>query len=147
MKNSHPNSKKGNEIKSANKLNKDNEIDSEELSNLKSKIDEMGFDNLNLNDFLNDLDDGSLDNSQKPYINLESDNIKIELTLKKEYSQTENKKDIKTELKKDINEIIEFFFNSEEFNDLIDYYENLNELENKIIWDDYEPTTNKNKFK
>ncbi|OWT33616.1 hypothetical protein BGI41_01500 [Methanobrevibacter sp. 87.7] len=61
-------------------------------------------------------------NPEYPEIELETDDLKINISLKKDYSKIKNIKERKIEFFKDLNDFIEEFKNTQESDDLMEYY-------------------------
>lgn len=122
--------------------------------------DDLDFlDEMDLNDSLNnkilkfsehfsqmDFDDLSFENLSKkinneenPSIEIESDNIKMSVIIKKDYSILDSEEDIQSELKRDILDIVNYFFESNEFIDLSNFYIKLHGIKKEIKWTEYEP--------
>lgn len=57
-----------------------------------------------------------------PEIELETDDIKLILTLKKDYSKIEDLKNRKEEFIKDMKDFIDEFVSNKEFDELMEYY-------------------------
>ena len=55
-----------------------------------------------------------------PEIEIETDDLKVFLTLKKDYSKSDNPK---VEIEKDLHDFVSEFCSSFEFNDLVEYYD------------------------
>ena len=105
-----------------------------ELENSKPIFDDDSiefndFDNLLSNDDFNPLDELDESNDQSilsmdyPKISLETDDILMNLTIKKDYSVIEDSDKRKEEFIKDLKEFIEEFESTEESSQLMKYYE------------------------
>ena len=105
-----------------------------ELENSKPIFDDdfiefNDFDNLLSNDDFNPLDEIDESNDQSilsndyPKISLETDDILMNLTIKKDYSVIEDSDKRKEEFIKDLKEFIEEFESTEESSQLMKYYE------------------------
>ena len=99
-----------------------------ELENSKPIFDDDSiefndFDNLISNDDFNPLD--GLDESSKnfPQISLETDDILMNLTIKKDYSSIEDLDKRKEEFIKDLKDFIDEFESTEESSQLMKYYD------------------------
>ncbi|BBL61067.1 hypothetical protein MARBORIA2_16970 [Methanobrevibacter arboriphilus] len=101
------------EVDNPNKLdNKLNDKLYNKLDNIK-KIDDMtNFDDL----------EQELLGLEYPEIELETDDIKLILTLKKDYSKIKDLENRKKEFIKDINDFIDEFIATPEFEELMEYY-------------------------
>ena len=55
-----------------------------------------------------------------PEIEIETDDLKVFLTLKKDYRTCENPR---VEIEKDLHDLVSEFCSSFEFNDLVEYYD------------------------
>ena len=102
-----------------------------DLENSKPIFDD---DSIEFNDFDNDLnhlfsDSKAIDNSSNdlninyPNISLETDDILMNLTIKKDYSKIEDLDKRKEEFIKDLMEFIEEFESTEESTELMRYYD------------------------
>ena len=81
-------------------------------------MDLNNFDNLdNLDDF-----DIELLEIEYPEIELETDDIKLILTLKKDYSKIKDIEKRKKEFVKDMKDFIDEFVGNPEFDELMEYY-------------------------
>ena len=105
-----------------------------ELENSKPIFDDDSiefndFDNLISNDDFNPLDgldelnDQTILSNDYPKISLETDDILMNLTIKKDYSVIEDSDKRKEEFIKDLKEFIEEFESTEESSQLMKYYE------------------------
>ncbi len=104
-----------------------------ELENSKPIFDDDSiefndFDNLISNDDSNHLDDiyesnQTILNKDYPKIALETDDILMNLTIKKDYSAIEDLDKRKEEFIKDLKELIDEFESTEESSQLMKYYE------------------------
>ena len=105
-----------------------------ELENSKPIFDDDSiefndFDNLISNDDFNPLDGLDESNDQAifsknfPQISLETDDILMNLTIKKDYSVIEDSDKRKEEFIKDLKEFIEEFESTEESSQLMKYYD------------------------
>ncbi|OQD58106.1 hypothetical protein MBBAR_29c00570 [Methanobrevibacter arboriphilus JCM 13429 = DSM 1125] len=96
------------DLKEADNPNKlDNKLD-----NIKNIDDITNFDDL----------EQELLGIEYPEIELETDDIKLILTLKKDYSKIKDLENRKKEFTKDINDFIDEFVATPEFNELMEYY-------------------------
>lgn len=85
---------------------------------------------LNLLDFeddnliLTDFNDDSMESDMEDYPNLtlEDENILLNLIIKKDYSKTDDLNERKKELIHDLKDLIEEFSKTNEFNELLSYY-------------------------
>lgn len=69
-----------------------------------------------------DSSDNLIDEIKYPEIELETDDLKVILTLKKDYSKIKDLNKRKIEFFKDLNDFIEEFKNTPESDDLMEYY-------------------------
>lgn len=87
-----------------------------------NKEDNIKFDDLDL-DF-EDLESlGLIDDSEFPELELETDNILMNLSIKKDYSEIKDRFKRKKEFIKDLHEFIDQFANTPESDDFINYYD------------------------
>lgn len=87
-----------------------------------NKEDNIKFDDLDL-DF-EDLESlGLMDDSEFPELELETDNILMNLSIKKDYSEIKDRSKRKKEFIKDLHEFIDQFANTPESDDFINYYD------------------------
>lgn len=87
-----------------------------------NKEDNIKFDDLDL-DF-EDLESlGLIDDSEFPELELETDNILMNLSIKKDYSEIKDRSKRKKEFIKDLHEFIDQFANTPESDDFINYYD------------------------
>lgn len=87
-----------------------------------NKKDNVNFDDLDL-DF-EDLESlGLMDDSEFPELELETDNILMNLSIKKDYSEIKDRSKRKKEFIKDLHEFIDQFANTPESDDFINYYD------------------------
>lgn len=84
---------------------------------LKNESNNYNFDFEDLNSFEN------LDLSKYPQIDLETDDIKMSLTIKKDYSKIANLENRKKEFIKDLKYFIEEFDSTEESKKLMEFYD------------------------
>ena len=106
-----------------------------ELENSKPIFDDDSiefndFDNLLSNDDFNPLDELDESNDQSilsndyPKISLETDDILMNLTIKKDYSAIDDLEKRKEQFIKDLKEFIDEFESTEESSQLMKYYDN-----------------------
>lgn len=87
-----------------------------------NKKDNVNFDDLDL-DF-EDLESlGLMDDSEFPELELETDNILMNLSIKKDYSEIKDRSKRKKEFIKDLHKFIDQFANTPESDDFINYYD------------------------
>lgn len=87
-----------------------------------NKEDNIKFDDLDL-DF-EDLESlGLMDDSEFPELELETDNILMNLSIKKDYSEIKDRSKRKKEFIKDLHKFIDQFANTPESDDFINYYD------------------------
>jgi hypothetical protein len=108
--------------------NKNKNIDNNNINNENKNMNENKNNNKNSKELVFEDDNlFDLDYSDEelgyPEINIETENIGISLILKKNYSEIEKLKNRKDQFKKDISDFFEEFFNTEEFNELMKYFE------------------------
>lgn len=115
-----------NEINSDSKHTSDFEInsDSKDNSNLEinANLDDYSenFENLNAFDQMNDY----FYDTYYPEITIETDDFKLNLTIKKDYSKIEDLDERKEEFFNDLKEFFEEFKSTEESTELMKYYDN-----------------------
>lgn len=81
----------------------------------------LDIDNLDLD--LDDLEElGLLDTSDYPELELETDNLLMTLSVKKDYSKITDKDKRKKEFVKDLHDFINQFAETPESDDFIEYY-------------------------
>lgn len=73
-------------------------------------------------DFL-EIDSFDFEDNNYPTIDLETEDIKMTLTLKKDYSNIKDLKNRKKEFIKDLNDFIDEFESTEESNELMKFYD------------------------
>jgi len=100
----------------------DNSNDVENINNLSKKLsDDNSFDE----DFFDDdlFDDGfDFKELEYPEVEIETEDLAIIITLKKDYSKIKDVENRKKEFKKDINDFFKEFTSTEEFHDLMTLY-------------------------
>ena len=101
-----------------------------EFEEFKKKLEDskplLDDDNLNFTDF----DDNKMENNSMesymgnyPNLTLEDENILLNLIIKKDYSNIDDLNERKEELIQDLKDLIEEFSQTNEFNELLDYYD------------------------
>ena len=88
---------------------------------LKDEFNNSNFDFEDLNNFENV--DCTEDLSKYPQIDLETDDIKMSLTIKKDYSKIANLENRKKEFIKDLKDFIDEFDSVEESKELMEFYD------------------------
>jgi hypothetical protein len=84
----------------------------------------LNIDDLNLD--MNDLESlGLLDDSEFPELELETDDILMNLSIKKDYSEIKDKEARKKEFIDDLHKFINQFASTPESDDFIEYYSTL----------------------
>ena len=100
------------ELESSKPMFDDESIEFDDLGNLISSSENNGH-----------LENLSNSNNNHPHISLETDDILMNLTIKKDYSSIENLDKRKEEFIKDLKEFIDEFESTEESSQLMKYYE------------------------
>ena len=105
------------ELESSKPIFDDDSIEFNDFDNLISNDDSNPLDGLD------ELNDQTILSNDYPKISLETDDILINLTIKKDYSVIEDSDKRKEEFIKDLKEFIEEFESTEESSQLMKYYE------------------------
>ncbi|MBE6513229.1 MAG: hypothetical protein E7Z75_08845 [Methanobrevibacter olleyae] len=120
------------ELENSKPIFDDDSIEFNDFDNLISNDDSIefnDFDNLISNDDFNPLDgldesdDQTILSNDYPKIVLETDDILMNLTIKKDYSTIEDSDKRKEEFIKDLKEFIDEFESTEESSQLMKYYD------------------------
>lgn len=112
-------------IKEENNPIFDGDLEFDDLDNLISfnnHSEDIDFNN-DSNNFIG-FNNEFVENKDYPTIDLETENIKMSLTLKKDYSSINNLKDRKKEFINDLKDFIDEFDSTEESNELMKFYDN-----------------------
>ena len=105
------------ELESSKPIFDDDSIEFNDFDNLISNDDSNPLDGLD------ELNDQTILSNDYPKISLETDDILMNLTIKKDYSVIEDSEKRKEEFIKDLKEFIEEFESTEESSQLMKYYE------------------------
>ena len=106
------------ELENSKPIFDDDSIEFNDFDNLISNDDE-----LNQLGVLEEFNDQTILSNDYPKISLETDDILMNLTIKKDYSVIEDSDKRKEEFIKDLKEFIEEFESTEESSQLMKYYE------------------------
>ena len=82
-------------------------------------LDFTDFDDYKIEDDLKD----SPNHDDFPNLTLENENMTLNLIIKKDYSKTDSLNERKDEFINDLKDLIEEFSTTDEFNELLDYYD------------------------